>query len=168
MESINETPESKFTFQKPRLPLVWLSLAFMAGILLAGSLTLPEFAWLIAAMVVLAAVLLLRLLPRQRPGYLLERLRLPAAFPFLFILVLLAAFFTGAARYQSTLPPLDAHHIAWYNDREYELLVTGTLSAPPDQRDAYTNLRVNTGSIDTGDETLQVRGVMLARVAARR
>ena len=58
----------------------------------------------------------------------------------------LAVFFLGAARYQSTIPRVDAHYIAWYNDRDYELLVTGTLADPPDVRDTYTNLRLNVTS----------------------
>jgi competence protein ComEC len=87
----------------------------------------------------------------------------------LFLITLsLASFFFGAARYQSTIPRVDAHYIAWYRDREYELLVTGTLIDPPDVRDTYTNLRLNVTSVDTGDESLTVRGLILARVAPGR
>ena len=40
-----------------------------------------------------------------------------------------AGLFLGAARYQMTVPNFDAYHIAFYNDRDYDLLVTGTLAA---------------------------------------
>ena len=88
------------------------------------------------------------LLPRLRvPGFLHPS---PAS---LFLITLcLAVFFLGAARYQAAQPTVDSHYIAWYNDQDYTLLVTGSLADPPDVRDTYTNLR------------LQVTGLILARV----
>jgi competence protein ComEC len=82
--------------------------------------------------------------------------------PFAFILFIALAL--GAARYQKSVPSFDAFHIAFYNDREYDLLITGTLVEPPDYRDTYTNLRVNVQKVDTGDSELPVHGLILVRV----
>jgi len=140
------------------LPLMWISLAFLAGILVADQVQTPTFTWVLFTVVTLVLALVVRLvLPRwsKEPARLTNY--------FLFSLAL-AAFFFGAARFQSTVPKLDAKHIAWYSDRDYELLITGTLADPPDVRDTYTNLRVNVSEVDTGDETLEVYGLILARV----
>jgi competence protein ComEC len=59
---------------------------------------------------------------------------------------------------------VDAHYVSWYNDREYEMLVTGSLAEPPDERDTYANLRIAVSAIDTGDGDLSVSGLLLARV----
>ena len=72
--------------------------------------------------------------------------------PFTFILFIALAL--GAARYQKTVPDFDAFHIAFYNDRDYDLLITGTLIEPPDYRDSYTNLRLKVTAVDTGDSEL--------------
>ncbi|MEW6093068.1 MAG: ComEC/Rec2 family competence protein, partial [Chloroflexota bacterium] len=74
------------------------------------------------------------------------------------------ALLLGAFRYQLSIPKIDAYHIAWYNDRQYELLVTGTVAAPPDVRDAHINLRVRVAAVDTGDGDLQAGGLLLVRV----
>ena len=72
--------------------------------------------------------------------------------------------FLGASRYQMTVPNFDAYHIAFYNDRDYDLFVTGTLAEPPDYRDNYTNLRLKVTNVDTGDRLLPAEGLLLARV----
>ncbi len=93
----------------------------------------------------------------------LLRKRLSA--PVLFLAALaLAALFLGAARYQVSLPRLDEHNVAWYADRNYELLITGSLVDPPDERDTYTNLRLQASSVDTGEAVLPVSGLILARI----
>jgi hypothetical protein len=85
----------------------------------------------------------------------------PSSFP----LILLVALFLGAARYQLSVPNFDAFHIAFYNDRDYDLLITGTLIEPPDYRDNYTNLRVSVKAVDTGDGNLSASGIILVRVS---
>jgi len=64
-----------------------------------------------------------------------------------------------------SVPKFDAFHIAFYNDRDYDLLITGTLVEPPDYRDNYTNLRVDVSSVNTGDTDLPVHGLILVRVS---
>ena len=127
---------------------MWVSLAFIIGILLAKFLSLPLFLWLILTILTITGAILLR-----RSTFIL-----PAA--------CLIAIFTGAARYQTTVPTLSISQIAWFNDRDYDILVTGTLMEPPDIRDTYTNLRLQVEQVDTGTDQFKVGGLLLARVQA--
>jgi competence protein ComEC len=139
------------------MPLLWISLAFLTGIVLAASLSLPAWAW---ALIALAFFLLSFFLRRSQ---LITRYSLLSTHPF--ILLLPIFLFLGAAYYQARQPNIDAFHIAFYNDREYELLITGYLSEPPDYRDSYTNLTLNVQAVDTGDGDLPVSGQLLVRVS---
>jgi competence protein ComEC len=96
---------------------------------------------------------------------LIPRLKLSSFFFLPFSLVLFFGLFLGAARYQYSVPKFDAFHIAFYNDREYDLLITGTLAEPPDYRDNYTNLRVKVEGVDTGDGDLPASGLILVRAS---
>ena len=137
------------------LPFFWLSLAFLAGIILTSQLLLAYDIWAILA----GIFLLLALRPRK----LAEWLRLSTK-TYLIIILSFASFCLGGVNYQFRQPKIDAFHIAWYNDREYELLITGTLDEPPDYRDTYTNLRLNVEAVDTGSGDLPVKGELLVRV----
>src|SRR5689334_10786093 len=137
-------------------PLMWISLVFLAGIVLGSLVSLSIWVWLGLALVFVVIAILSRILN-------LSSLRRSSgqAFSFLlqpFFFILLIALVLGAARYQSAIPKFDAFHIAFYNDRDYDLLITGTLIEPPDYRDTYTNLRVNVQKVDTGDSELPVHG----------
>ncbi|HLO33200.1 MAG TPA: ComEC/Rec2 family competence protein [Anaerolineales bacterium] len=144
-----------------RFPLVWFSLAFLAGIILASLVSLHILIWIalvvISIFLIILTLILSRVLIPRFPslGFLI--------YPFAF--VLLFALLLGAARYQASVPKFDAFHIAFYNDRDYDLLITGTLIEPPDYRDNYTNLRLKVGKVDTGDFDLPVSGLLLARVS---
>jgi competence protein ComEC len=147
-----------------RLPLVWFSLAFLAGIILARLISLHIFVWF--ALVIFSIVLIIlsrifsaRLQP-PTPHFPLFTIILQ---PFSFIL--LTALFLGAVRYQISVPSFNAFHIAFYNDRDYDLLITGTVIEPPDYRDNYTNLRLSVSNVDTGDRNLPANGLLLARVS---
>ncbi len=142
-----------------RLPLLWVSLAFIGGILFASTVSLSAYIWLTLAALILGAVLLRRRLPLLAS--------LPITYPLIpysLLTICLITFFLGAARYESkqaTATPDDLH---FYNDREYDLLVTGWLAEPPDYRDTYTNLRIQTEAVDTGDGDYPVGGLVLVRV----
>ncbi len=140
--------------------LFWLSLAFIAGILLAGQVAQTVSTWLILAGAALFASIITYLLARRRAVAALgQRAGLPI------IPLVLVSFFVGAARYQYHVPEINPNFIAWYNDREYETLVTGVLVEPPDVRDTYQNLRLKAESIDTGNQQLlPVSGLFLARL----
>ncbi|HEX6270961.1 MAG TPA: ComEC/Rec2 family competence protein [Anaerolineales bacterium] len=171
MQAATPPPANRIQEQLTRLPLMWFSLAFLAGIVLGSLISLSVSVWVALSIVFLLLALFLRFLPP------FERIRAtlssgPAAFipstllwvslhPFTFIL--LFALFLGAARYQLSVPDFDANHIAFYNDREYDLLITGTVMEPPDYRDNYTNLRLGVEKVDTGDRDLPVHGLILVR-----
>ena len=136
------------------LPFVWLSLAFLVGIILSSQTPLTYDIWII-----LAGIFILFAL---RPRYLAEILRLSTK-TYLIIVLSLVSLCLGGVDYQLHLPKIDAFHIAWYNDREYDVLVTGTLNEPPDYRDTYTNLYVKVEAVDTGSGDLPVKGEVLVR-----
>jgi competence protein ComEC len=158
MQAANPSTFSRIREQlTTRLPLVWFSLAFLAGIVLASLVSLHIFVWITLFIVADLLILVSRFLSRRLPS-------LPFFFsPFTF--VLLFALFLGAARYQFSVPSPDPFEIAFYNDRDYDMLVTGTLIEPPDYRDNYTNLRLQVISVDTGDQELRANGLLLARVS---
>ncbi|MBN1450017.1 MAG: ComEC/Rec2 family competence protein [Anaerolineales bacterium] len=137
------------------LPLFWLSLAFIVGIILASEVSLTYDIWII-----LAGIFLLFGLRPHKPAEILHL----STRTYLIIVLSLVSFCLGGFRYQLNIPTIDAFHIAWYNDREYDVLVTGTLDAPPDYRDTYTNLYVKVEAVDTGSGDLPVEGLLLARV----
>ncbi|NOY99580.1 MAG: DUF4131 domain-containing protein [Chloroflexi bacterium] len=146
-------------------PLFWLSLAFMSGIVLASQAALSTALWLQLAAASLVGALaffgIRRFRSRQHPRS-SER---PPSNPYSLIPVLFIFLFLGAARRQYKQPNINPFYIAWYNDREYEVLVTGTLTEPPDYRDNYTNLHLQVEYIDTGNAfPLSVHGLIIARV----
>ena len=138
-------------------PLMWFSLVFLGGIVAGWLADFPLWVWIVLSVLAVGLVILSRILiPRLQPSIFILH-------PFTFIL--LFALFLGAARYQLSVPNFDAFHIAFYNDREYDLLITGTIVEPPDYRDTYTNLRMQVGKVDTGDGDLTVKGLILVRVS---
>jgi len=137
------------------LPLFWLSLAFIVGIILASEVPLTYDIWLI-----LAGIFLLFGLRPNKPAEILHL----STRTYLIIVLSLVSFCLGGLRYQLSIPTIDAFHIAWYNNREYDVLVTGTLDEPPDYRDTYTNLYLKVEAVDTGSGDLPVEGLLLVRV----
>src|SRR5687768_15207569 len=156
----NSPPTSRLQEQLTQLPLMWFSLAFLGGIVLASLVSLSIWTWAVLSVLFLILALCIRFFSlsafRSHPLAFIFR-------PFTFILFF--ALFLGAARYQLSIPKFDAFHIAYYNDRDYELLITGTLAEPPDYRDNYTNLRLNVEKVDTGDRDLPAHGLILVRVS---
>lgn len=155
------------------LPLVWVSLAFLGGIVLARYLSLPIWVWVALAILFIILAVLARIFATRLHNSALQQGSGQAFIlhPFSFLLspfsfILFASLFLGSARYQFSIPNFDAFHIAFYNDRNYDLLITGYLIEPPDYRDSYTNLRLNVTAIDTGDGDLEADGLLLARVDA--
>ncbi len=138
------------------MPLLWISLSFLVGIVLAAAIPFPAWAWTIIAVLFFLLFLILRRSSFITPHSLL------ITHPFL---PLLPTFlFLGSAYFQARQPNIDAFHIAFYNDRNYELLITGYLAEPPDYRDGYTNLTLNVQAVDTGNGDLEASGRLLVRV----
>jgi competence protein ComEC len=147
-----------------RLPLVWFSLAFLAGIVFASVVSLHSITWLALAAAAILLLIVSRFILARFPPSTFQRPLSTFLFP-PFTFILLTAFFLGAARYQISVPRFDAFHIAFYNDRDYDLLITGTITEPPDYRDNYTNLRVRATAVDTGDRELPANGLILVRAS---
>jgi competence protein ComEC len=147
------------------MPLLWVSLAFISGILLGNLAGIPFFVWLILAGLALFVPILLRRVLTAMSTLRLPSINLALQSPRLpLITACVIAAFLGAARIQSTVPTHTISQIAWFNDRQYDVLVTGTLIEPPDYRDSYTNLRLQVQQVDTGQDQFKVSGLLLARV----
>lgn len=141
------------------MPLLWISLSFLAGIILARGVFLSIWIWLsLAALALFLSLLLRRLLS---PELRIANYTLPLS---TFYFLLPAFLLLGSAYYQFRQPAIDAFHIAFYNDREYDLLITGHLTRLPDYRDRYTNLRIEVEAVDTGNGDMPASGLMLVRV----
>lgn len=141
-------------------PLMWFAIFFLSGIVLGWLLSLPLWGWGGFALLFFLLALLARFFhPSSLRASSGQVFSLP---PFAFVLLL--ALTLGAARYQLSIPKFDAFHIAFYNDRNYELLVTGYVTESPDYRDTYTNLRIQVQKVDTGEGDLEASGLILARV----
>src|SRR5215217_1652273 len=141
-----------------RLPLMWFSLAFLMGIVLAKLLPFSEWVWIVLTLASIALLIISQVLAPTLPPNFTFPLR-----PFTFVLI--TALFLGGMRYQISVPHFNAFHIAFYNDRDYDVLVTGIVVEPPDYRDNYTNLRVQVTHVDTGDRQLPANGLILVRVS---
>src|SRR5215207_8564584 len=168
MQAVNPPTSSRIQEQlTTRLPLMWFSLAFLAGIILASLISLSLWVWVGLSVLFLLLAVFVRFFPLSSFRFTPSSFTLaPVASVFQpFTFVLLFALFLGAARYQISVPKFDAFHIAFYNDRDYDLLITGTLTEPPDYRDNYTNLRVDVSNVDTGDGDLPAEGLLLVRVS---
>ncbi|MBC7877429.1 MAG: ComEC/Rec2 family competence protein [Anaerolineales bacterium] len=141
------------------MPLLWISISFILGIVISSLIPSSSYLWLGIGLVVLLLAFIVSQIVKRR------NISLPD-FQYILALSLLVAFIIGAWRYQAAQPNIDAFHVAFYNDRDYEMLVTGTLTKPPDYRDTYTNLRLNVEAIDSGSGDLPASGLMLVRVPA--
>jgi competence protein ComEC len=150
------------------MPLFWLSLAFISGMLLASLFPLPTSIWVGLVGLCLLAVLAGRVLSRRSPVSLHLSFPIPAipseVAPHLLALILAAAFFAGAGRWQSVQPVLEPGTLAYYNDRENYVTVEGVLVKPPDVRDTYTNLVVEVDrlQIDDNQSFIPVQGRLQA------
>ncbi len=154
-------------------PLLFFSLAFLAGIALASRSLLPWEGWLILSLGAAVAWGGLHSYRSYGKAYHDEepkgqvtpgeaKSRWVAAATFVFLLLLFLSL--GSLRYELARPRINAHHIAWYTDRQYALILTARLVQPAQVRDTYTLLRAEVQSVDTGDEVLPVRGLILVRL----
>lgn len=141
----------KLRAQLAALPLVWISLAFLGGILLADALSLPWGIWLALAGAALLFGGAVAWLARQNPAR-----RLAALLPFFFLL--------GAWRFELSQPVYSEGFIGSYTDSPASLWVTGHLVKEPDLRDTYANLVLDVTAIDTGNGDFPAHGRVLIRL----
>ncbi len=153
------------------MPLLWLSLAFLSGILLAVIVQIPPAAWWGLAGLWLAGWIVRRILSRVNPfravgshrlvhgvsitlDRLKERLaplasRLPLPFELLLVFMML-----GGVRYTSAQPVFSQEAAAWYNDLDTRFVVEGVVIAMPDVRDNYTNLQMRIERLHAAQDQL--------------
>jgi len=121
------------------MPLLWLSLLFLTGILLGALLRWSISAWLLLAGAILVCWLVRFFLSRRAS-------HLPSLPPTLippgFNLLLLLTLALGAARFQLSRTLLDASSLAGYNDLPAPVVLQGVVIEPPDERDASVHLRL--------------------------
>jgi competence protein ComEC len=162
------------------MPLLWLSTAFVGGIVLGQSLSLPSAAWFALSLVSLLPVMV-SLIDRRRGR--VDRLsslqqRLLQWLPFLSRItlprlplpsgVLLAAFFLGAARMQVAVPGYIPGALSAYNDRPETFVIEGVLVEPLEIRDNQVYLRVRAERLHPRGRVRFVRteGLLQARLPA--
>jgi competence protein ComEC len=141
------------------MPLFWLSLAFLAGLVVAGEMRLAWGMW--------AALGVLTLLVCRLPCRPLTRLtRRHAALRFPPILLLLA-FSLGGLRSELAHRAPGPGELAYYNGSGV-VHVIAWVAEPPDQRDTVTLLRLRAEQLTPPDAAanLPVRGDLLAMVPA--
>lgn len=155
------------------MPLLWLSLAFLLGILLGEYLNLSAISWIIIAFLLLF-IFFGNILLKQRgyqlfPNRLSSLIRLPVSLPslqiplsLLFIVIALGAF-----RIQISKKIVTPDFIAYYNDSGNKYIIDGVVVKPPDVRDSYTGLQVKVTQIHPADVPpfYPVSGQILAWVA---
>jgi competence protein ComEC len=153
------------------MPLVWICLVFILGIVTAEVVSLSLPAWLVVGVGLVvfwgAGMFVRRALNRQ--PVLAQRLaRLENALHGAPLWVLLLVFWLGALRYQAAQPVLNPEFIAWYNDTSTVYVLEGVIQEPPDARDSSTLLRVQVTRLRPEQELLfsPVNGLLLATVYA--
>ncbi|NPV56260.1 MAG: DUF4131 domain-containing protein [Anaerolineae bacterium] len=108
------------------MPLLWLSLAFLLGLLLGDGLPgAPAWLWLVFAALSVPLVII-----ESRWGSPLPSLARWRAFTRLPAAALLLAVLIGAGRYRLAHLPPNQHDLAWYNDRG-ALTLTGVIANDP-------------------------------------
>jgi len=166
------------------MPLFYLAFAFVLGIFLGAAVPLPPVYWFTLAFLgLLLSILTLGLYhsdPERTffartlafadwlpPSLGLSPLALPETLLIILPTLLVSAITLGAGRYQSIQPDLlNRAQIASHNDTGESVTVTGVLDTPPDVRDTYINLRVESEVIRLRDgvQRTPVEGLVLARV----
>lgn len=128
------------------MSLIFLSCAWVAGIILGSNFNVP----LVSLVFGLAPLLLVFITRRHRKEVVLTGL-------------CLIAFFGGAYYYGSSLPPADESHLRFYNDRG-TLELKGLVDRDPDVRDKNTRLHLSVFEIKLDEGWHEVSGTALVFV----
>jgi len=124
------------------MPLLWLSLAFLGGILLGDYLTISFYWYLMLLTLVVGVSVIFRIL-QIRFGFVVpfgDQLR-SAPLPFWMLLIAILA---GVCRFQITQKTITPDDISWYNDNNVTYVIEGVVTKPPIKGDTYTRLFVQT------------------------
>lgn len=129
------------------MPLFWLSLAFIGGILLSDWMQLNGSTWLAAAGIIFALAILISIV-RSRLLVVPVIAALHERIPLLVVALTPCLFALGAARCQFARPDLTAaDFITSYNDADQIVTVIGTIVKPPDVQDDRTAIRLASKAI---------------------
>jgi competence protein ComEC len=151
------------------MPLLWLSLAFLSGILTAANLPIPTLAWILLAITSLLFVLprayrrWIRFIPPSLSHFTQQiKINSLALYPLIFLFISL-----GAIRYLVAQPADNPSFIAYYNDLPADIILDGVLVDSPDVRDTYTNLRLRIEQLRpvSDNSFTSVHGMLLVRVS---
>ena len=150
------------------MPLFWLSLAFLLGIISANAVTLPLTTWLIFAGVAFGLALLAGFVRRLR--FRRGVVQTQRSFSGSLVPLLSVAFALGGWRFQVSLPDFtDPHFIASHNDNAERISLTGVVVSFPDVRDNFTYVRLSAEDLRPYGTTTQhtsVYGLVLVRLEA--
>ena len=148
------------------MPFVWLTPAFLGGILLASVWHGPWWAWLFILLLPITAQMGLSRLPWEWTVFLSRRHPAMKFAP----LLLIVALGVGGLRYTLAQPGDSPADLIWHNDRD-KVRLTAVVTAPPDRREKVTLLYLQAETIagaKSSDESQPVHGrlvVMLSRGA---
>lgn len=128
--------------------LVWVGLAWLAGIVLGVASTPTASGWLLLGAGAAISIFLFRRYSTYR---------------WLFSLLLIACL--GGARMRVAQPRFDAGHVAAYNDGPGRVMVQGVVIRPPDVRDDHVILRVQAERLYAlwGGKDSSIDGLVLVR-----
>jgi len=125
--------------------LIYLGVAWLAGVFLSSLLNLPALFLALVGLLPLVSLFLWRESPQARLAS-----------------VCALALILGAWRYASAVPHFDEGSLAYYNEQGWVKL-TGVVRGEPDVRDTYTNLRMAAESLVLDDKEHAVTGTVLVR-----
>lgn len=143
------------TLQKiSALPLFWLLLAFLIGIVIGQLWPMPTMLWFGLSLAGLVVGFLAWLFSTSRPSIIFSLIPM--------------MLFLGGLRYQAALPIESADSLSNYNETDARIWVTGTIIKSPDVRDHFTYLTVAVDKVDfaDGNGDLPIQGTLLLRVSA--
>lgn len=167
-------------------PLIWISLAFICGIILASFLKTTSQNWILLgaiSSIVLVLCALFRRFTHSTPAiYKTLRSKLPSFLgatwtnttsllsgvkypvPLALLIVVLSL---GALRYHISQPTFSPKYITYYNDAQLPYIIEGIINKPPDIRDSHTNLVIQVKGIRLSDKAAltSVDGLIQARVS---
>ncbi len=143
------------------LPLLWLSLSFLTGLLAAALFSLPNYLFVI----LIAIGFLLYVLEKRarlRWAIFLNRNQIsPLAWG-----VLIVSFSVGFLRFQTAQIPITKDNVGWYNNSGKATLI-GKVAAPPNKGDRITQVRfeVQQLTLSNDQEIKPIRGLVLLWVS---
>lgn len=145
------------------MPLLWLSLSFFAGILLAAAVPASAWVWGSGSLIAAGLAAVEWRWKSAHTGW--KRLRAWLPLPHG---VLLAGMFLGALRGQTAIPVWGPGDLVFYNGSP-DLTLTGWVADYPDRREGAVLLRVRIETIQPdGKSSVPVVGTALLRLPAGR